>query len=253
MRKQGLSFRRASGWSRSDSHDFVGDPARFCASGAFGRWRGNRSHETHFHHRGTEVTEESRAFLSASIRLVAGLRPHQGCVAPTGLGRQSAAYPGLTPGAKLCRPSGTPARDSCIGCRSAAGWHDQRLGTAGESEPGDHHWPTMRNRGRCIPASRLPAAVGSRQVCRSAAGWHDQRLGTAGKSEPGDHHWPTMRNRGRCIPASRLPAAVGSRQVFGVVWPRLVAEKYSDAVRGWGSRQRTESWRKAEWRLVTLP
>jgi hypothetical protein len=203
-RNQGLPLWRASGWSRSDSHDFVGDPARFCASGAFGRWRGNRSHETHFHHRGTEVMEETRAFLSASIRLVAGLRPHQGCVAPTGLGRQSAAYPGLTPGAKLCRPSGTPARDSCIGCRSAAGWHDQRLGTAG-------------------------------------------------KSEPGDHHWPTMRNRGRCIPASRLPAAVGSRQVFGVVWPRLVAEKYSDAVRGWGSRQRTESWRKAEWRLVTLP
>jgi hypothetical protein len=99
-----------------------------------------------FHHGGHRGNSAS---LLASIGLGAGLRPHRGGVAPTGLGRQSAAYPGLTPGAKLCRPFGTlylrtlylrtlgtlhrtlhrtPNLRSLHRMRFGR-WHDQRLGT----------------------------------------------------------------------------------------------------------------------------
>jgi hypothetical protein len=35
-RRPGLSFWRSSGWARSDSHSFLGDPVRFCASRPLG-------------------------------------------------------------------------------------------------------------------------------------------------------------------------------------------------------------------------
>ena len=105
--KQELSFWRSSDWTRSDPPRLCRRSGWILCERAVGRCCGNRSNETHFTTEAQRSRRRQGAFLLASIGLGAGLRPRRGCVAPTGLGRQSAAYPGLTPGAKLCRPFGT--------------------------------------------------------------------------------------------------------------------------------------------------